>query len=181
MLNPQQLGELLESATTDLFRYETLPAYEVASDGSDYKRWLDGDDEPTWERKQPWLDTLRAWADAGKIRRRVRIIHDPITPYERYACDWGYALNAAAGEAIRVIDLAQQELPADLDGLVDFWLVDGQQVVLMDYADDGQFLGARVLDEGEDRYQAAAEWLWNAGTDFGPWWEAHPEFRRRAA
>jgi hypothetical protein len=57
-----------------------------------------GADTPTPERKQPWLDTLREWAEQGRHRRRVRIIHDPITDYERYACEWGYALNSPAGE-----------------------------------------------------------------------------------
>ncbi|MBV8542834.1 MAG: hypothetical protein JO266_14810 [Acidobacteria bacterium] len=41
-------------------------AYEVASDGSDYRRYLDGADAPTPEHKQPWPDTLRAWAEQGR-------------------------------------------------------------------------------------------------------------------
>jgi Family of unknown function (DUF6879) len=44
----------------------------------------------------------------------VRIIHDPITDYERYACEWGYALNSPAGEIIRIINLAQTQLPPEL-------------------------------------------------------------------
>jgi hypothetical protein len=44
----------------------------------------------------------------------VRIIHDPITDYERYACEWGYTLNSPAGEIIRIIDLAQTQLPPEL-------------------------------------------------------------------
>ena len=98
------------------------------------------------ERKQPWLDTLRAWAEQGRARRRVRIIHDPITDYERYACEWGYALNAEAGEIIRVIDLAQTQLPPELARMVvDFWLVDGCKVVAMHYEPDGQFRVAEIL------------------------------------
>jgi hypothetical protein len=95
LLDLSQLKQVLDTATRDLFRWETLPAYEVASDGSDYLCYLDGADAPTPERKQPWLDILREWAEQGRPRRRVQIIHDPITDYERYACEWGYALNSS--------------------------------------------------------------------------------------
>ena len=98
-LDLSQLKQVLDTTTQDLFRWETLPAYEVASDGSDYRRYLDGADAPTPERKQPWLDTLREWAKQGRPRHRVRLIHDPITDYERYACEWGYALNSQAGRS----------------------------------------------------------------------------------
>jgi rhodanese-related sulfurtransferase len=55
LLDLSQLRQALDVTTQDLFRWETLPAYEVASDGSDYRRYLDGADAPTPERKQPWL------------------------------------------------------------------------------------------------------------------------------
>ena len=77
LLDVVQLRQVLDGARNDLLRWETLPAYEVASDGTDYRRYLDGAAEPNWQRKQPWLDTLRAWADGGRARRRVRVIHDP--------------------------------------------------------------------------------------------------------
>ena len=49
-----------------VFRLESLPAYEVPSDRlgedmtqvSDLDRYLAGADEPTWERKQLFLDLL---------------------------------------------------------------------------------------------------------------------------
>ncbi|MBA3574504.1 MAG: hypothetical protein H0W37_05970 [Pseudonocardiales bacterium] len=56
----------------------------------DFRRWLDEEAEPTWEIRQPWLDTLAQWAREGLPRRRVRVVHDPSSDYERYACDWGY-------------------------------------------------------------------------------------------
>jgi hypothetical protein len=180
MLDLSQLRQTLEGTTQDLFRWETLPAYEVASDGSDYRRYLDGADAPTMERKQPWLDTLRAWAEQGRPRRRVRIIHDPITDYERYACEWGYALNAEAGEIIRVIDLAQTQLPPELARMVeDFWLVDGCEVVAMHYEPDGQFRAAEILPpEQVAEYRETAALAWELSEDFATWWDAHPEHHR---
>ncbi|HEX5142411.1 MAG TPA: hypothetical protein VFW21_00935 [Mycobacterium sp.] len=182
-LDLSQLKQVLESATQDLFRWETLPAYEVASDGSDYRRYLEGADAPTPERKQPWLDTLRKWAEQGRLRRRVRIIHNPITEYERYACEWGYALNSQAGEIIRVIDLAQNRLlPAELTSIAgDFWLIDGREVVAMHYQPDGQFHAAEILHPNQvAEYRAAAKVSWELGTDFTTWWNDHPQHYRSA-
>lgn len=177
MMDLAQLRDAVERpTTTDLFRWERLPAYEVASDGSDYRRYLDGDAEPTWARKQPWLDTLASWAREGRHRRRVRYLHNPLTDYERYACEWGYALNAAAGEEIRVLPSDELELPQDLADIPDFWLIDGRDAVLMIYEPDGQFVGAELITGTEAaRYQAAASLAWRIGKDFAKWWCRHPE------
>lgn len=180
LLDLSQLRQVLETATQDLFRWETLPAYEVASDGSDYRRYLDGADAPTAARKQPWLDTLRAWAEQGRPRRRVRIIHDPITDYERYACEWGYALNSQAGEIIRIIDLAHTSLPPELTRIAgDFWLIDDREVVAMYYQSDGQFRAAEILEPKHVvEYRMAAEVSWELGVDFTSWWNVHPHHHR---
>ncbi len=182
LLSLSQLREVLDTTTQDLFRWETLPAYEVASDGSDYRRYLDGADAPTPERKQPWLDTLRAWADQGRPRRRVRIIHDPITDYERYACEWGYALNSQAGEIIRIIDLAQTPLPPELTRIAgDFWLIDSREVVAMHYQPDGQFRAAEILEpQHVAEHRTAAAVAWELSEDFTTWWNDHPQHHRSA-
>lgn len=183
LLDIAQLRQVLDDAHYDLFRWETLPAYEVASDGTDFRRYLDGAPEPTWERKQPWLDTLRAWAEAGRVRRRVRVIHDPITPYERYSSEWGYALNSQAGEVIRVIDLAEAQLPPELAAAMgaDFWLVDNRVAIAMHYAGDGQFQAAEVVDPVQaPAHHALAEMAWRLGRDFDMWWDQHPQHHRSA-
>lgn len=44
--NLDDLGMMLEPRRCTLFRWETLDVYEVASDGLDYRRYLDGEPEP---------------------------------------------------------------------------------------------------------------------------------------
>ncbi|MGH3925542.1 MAG: DUF6879 family protein [Pseudonocardiaceae bacterium] len=65
-----ELGAMLDARRRTLFRLETLDVYEVASDGSDYRRYLDGEPEPEWTRKQPWM--------TGSPRRQ-RIVYPPGT------------------------------------------------------------------------------------------------------
>ncbi|MGH4014448.1 MAG: DUF5753 domain-containing protein [Pseudonocardiaceae bacterium] len=72
-----ELDALLDGRRT-LFRLETLDVYEVASDGSDYRRYLDGEREPDWERKQPWLDEIRAERESGGYRHRVHVLRTPL-------------------------------------------------------------------------------------------------------
>lgn len=182
LLAADQLGEVLERTRRDLFRIETLPSYDTAMTTGDFRRWLDGAAEPSWEVRQPWLDTLAQWADEGRPRRRVRVIHDPPSDYERYACDWGYRYNVAAGEPTRILDLAEQELPRELDATPgDWWLIDKQDVVIMHYHPDGQFRGAEIADLRQlTAYQIAAEAAWRAAEPFTSWWDRHPQRHRRS-
>lgn len=181
LLDIEQLGATLDATRHDLFRWEALRAYEVATDGSDYRRYLDGAAEPTWERKRAWMNTLAAWAAEGRARRRARLVHCPITDYQRYACEWGYSFNSASGEQIRVLDLAETAVPLETAGLPDFWLVDHIQPVVMHYGSDGHYLGAEVVPAAQaDRYVAAATAAWTAGQDFDTWWQQHPEHHRTA-
>lgn len=140
---------------------------------------------PTMERKQIWLDTLRAWAEQSRPRRWVRVIHDPPSDYERYSCEWGYSPylhTAAASERIRVLDLAETALPSELVALSDFWLIDGERVVLMHYNPHYTFAGGELLNPSDSGpYQDAASVAWSLGRDFGNWWEDHPQHRRPAA
>lgn len=164
-----------------IFRMETLPSYAVDDDGDDFHRWVAGEPEPTWTRKQPWLDVLHAEHAAGKLRSRVRILSDQLTDYERYACEWGYALNAAAGEDIRVLRRGEHAIPA---GLIerDFWVVDDDRVVAMHYDRHGRFEAGEVLpDRAVSAHLATRDTAWAAAEPFTAWWARHPELHRAVA
>jgi hypothetical protein len=181
LLDAAQLGEHLNRFRRRLFRMETLPAYIVDSDGGDFDRWLAGEPDPTWERKQRWLDVLRAEHAAGKVSGRVRILSEHLTDYERYACEWGYALNSTAGEDIRVLHRGEHHIPP---GVIerDFWVVDDDQAVLMHYDEFGRFEGAEVLPAvGLEVWHDARDAAWAAAEPFGQWWARHPELHRKLA
>jgi hypothetical protein len=177
-LDVEELGRHLGAYQRELFRMETLPAYAVDSDGDDYQRWLAGAVEPTWERKNRWLATLRAERAAGKVSRRVRVLSAELSDYERYACEWGYALNAAAGEDIRVLRRNEHLIP---EGVImrDFWLVDSREVVALHYDEDGRFDGAEILPEhSREKYLDTRDRTWAAAVQFLDWWNRHPELHR---
>lgn len=62
LMTLQELTALLDTTQRDLFRIETLASYDTAATTSEYRRWLDGEAEPDWELRRPWLDKLTQWA-----------------------------------------------------------------------------------------------------------------------
>lgn len=182
MLDLRQLGECIgELHTHDLFRLETLPYYDAASDDQDYHRYLAGEDAPNAAAKQPWLDRLRADTAAGRRWRRLHLVQSPLSDYLRYECEWGYTFNVANGEDVRILGLdadAEQQRAAHLG---DFFVIDYRHVILSRYSDDGRFLGAELLPDGSEDAKArrlVADALWAIAEPFTDWWAAHPEFHR---
>ena len=181
LLNERELGELLDQAQDDLFRLETLDAYDVATDGGDFARYMAGEPGPDPARKGPWLARLRADAERGLHNRRVHVLRSPVGGYLRYEAEWGYLPNSEAGEDIKILDLAEVRAPR---GLVveDFWLMDGATAVRMHYDAAGRFLGASIVPRWRlGRYQRTARAAWRAAVPFGAWWAAHPQYQREHA
>jgi hypothetical protein len=175
MLDEQQLGELLMGADSSVFRWEGLRTYSVDSDGGDFERYVNGQPGPSMTRKQGWLNLLRKEFARGVHWHRVRLIQPPLSDYERYACEWSYQFNTAAGDDCRILDTSEMRLPHI--GVRDFWLVDNQRVADMHYDDAGHYLGAE-LSVDTPRYVAARDALWKAAEPFYSWWDRHPEHRR---
>lgn len=176
----EELSALLDTTQRDLFRIETLASYDTAATTSEYRRWLANETEPDWELRRPWLNKLTQWAEQGRPRRRVRLIHDPIAQYERYACDWSYPSSVAAGELIQVLDLGEVQPPNELrDAPGDWYLIDGRDTVKMHYDAESRFVGAERIDAQHiEIYRSAADAVWVATEPFTRWWGRHPEYQR---
>lgn len=164
------------------FRLELLDAYEVASDGTDFARYLAGEPSPTPERVQPWIDQLRAERAAGVVRQRVHVLRRPLSPYLRYECEWAYTLNAAEGEDVRILDVSgrpdlTEALRRSAKATRDFWIFDDRWPVVMHYDNAGQFVGADV-DQDVQPYREARDLTVRLSEPFTGWWAAHPDEHR---
>jgi hypothetical protein len=174
VLTAPELGEYIDARLTrSAFRLELLDAYDVEADGGDYERFLRGEPSPTLARKQPWLDRLRREAAAGILNHRVHVLRTPLTDYLRYECEWGYSPNSAAGEDIRILDLAERPRP---EGLVDhdFWLIDDRHAIRMYYDASGRYLGAEPVEDPAP-YRRARDAAVTAAEPFPAWWARHCE------
>jgi hypothetical protein len=169
------------------FRAEFRSDYLVVTDEnaagvSDFQRWLAGAESPDAERKGGVLQDLRDELADGRRLYRVKVMHAPPTDYERYAAEWGYAYNVEAGEEVHIWDLAKRPLPAEARDLRDFWLFNGESVLVMHYDEHGRYEGAELADPVDlPHYLAARDALLAGAEEFRQWWAAHPELRRRGA
>ena len=175
------LGAFIEAtahrAGDSVFRMECLPEYAVSSDGDDYHRWLAGEAEPTWSRKQEWLAELAADRDAQIQHQRVRRFGATLTEYELYSCAWGYALNSEVGEDIRVLRDGEHNIPDLMDA--EYWVINDNIVVPVLYDRQGRFVGARVLTpDRATEFLADRNLAWSAAEPFNQWWARHPELHR---
>lgn len=175
MLDAQALGTRLRAAKRDLFRMETLDRYAVPTDGGDFTRYLAGEAEPDPVRKGAWRERLLAERERGLFRRRVHVIHEPLSDYLRFELEWGHRLNTDI-EDIRVLPLAD---PPGERGWHDFYMVDDRDVLAMTYDEDGQFEGALPVPVSEARlYRLIRDAAWEAAVPFMTWWDGHPQYHR---
>lgn len=176
MLDAAGLGEWIKAHwTRTKFRLETLDHLDVSTDEDWVGRYLAGDPAP----HRPWEDAIRSQVADGLITYRVHVVRSPLSDYLRYAMEWGYVGNAAAGERIRIIDLAEQSEPEQLIWQ-DFWLLDDLHLALMHYDGDGKFAGAEPVTDLVEvgRYRDCARAAWDVGRPFEDYWSAHPEAHR---
>lgn len=169
------LEYLRERHTFDLLRVETQPAYDVGSDGDDFRRYLRGEPLPAAAAKSPWLDMLAADTAAGRIWRKVHLTGAVPTTYERYEMEWGFIPTVGAGEQVRIFD----RITGCESEMGDWFVLDLHHVVLSHYDLSGRWLGAEpVTGPTAVAYQKLAEAYWDMGVGFGAWWAAHPQYHR---
>ena len=133
-------GEFFARFTRSAWRLETLPAYGTPESDPDFAAFLRlGHLTPLSERprKQEWMAAVRQAVAEGRRIGRVHVLRRPLTPYLAYELAT-YPENVEAGEDVRIADLDQHPELADLD--TDFWLLDDELVLVMDYDPEGRFL-----------------------------------------
>lgn len=179
-LTVSDLGGFIASRhRTDLLRVQTRDLYSVASDGEDFRRYIDGFRfEPSQARKD-WAAKLRADADAGKVRRNVHVVREPLSQFLSFQFEWGYAYNAEAGQDIRILSVEAGAAAEHLMHVGDFTVIEHKDVVCNRYDDAGRFLGAvQASSDAAQVHAALAELVWESAVPFAQWWAQHPQYHR---
>jgi len=176
---PDLAGWIAEHHRTDLLRIQTLDSYGSGADGDDVRRYLAGEPAPSSPARDEWFAKLRDEVTAGRIRRNLHVVREPLTPYLRYAFEWGYTYNQAAGMEIRVLAVDDTTAAAHLAKVGDFVVAEGVHVARLRYEAGGSLLGTvkAGADAGE-AYAALAELAWEQAVDFRSWWAEHTQYHR---
>lgn len=141
-------GAHFDHFTRTVVRLEALPVYDVGgAEAERIRAWRSGEPRPERSvRTDPWLARIAVTtATAGKQWRRVRVVDDPLTWYQRQQLT-SYGESQAAGE--RIVIARRSDVP---DPGPDVWLFDagteGAFALAMDYDPDGHWLGYELVDE----------------------------------
>lgn len=164
---------------TDLLRVQTRDLYSVASDGEDFRRYVEGFRfEPSQARKD-WAAKLRADKAVGKVRRNVHVVREPLTRFLAFQFEVGYLYNAEAGQDIRILSVGAGAAAAHLMHVGDFTVVEHKDVVRNRYDEHGRFLGAvQASSDAAQVHAALAEVVWESAVPFVEWWAQHPQYHR---
>lgn len=181
MLSEAELDPYFDEAQREWFRLEALRSYAVDMEQPRIRAYLAGEPLDSMPEPKAWYEEIQRRTDEGVLFRKIRVVHGPLTKYERWECEWGYTGSARHGQRTFIIDLAEVAGPARLPGY-DWWMFDERVVLRFHYADDGRFLGA---DPIEDPGQVAAhvrhrDEALAAAVPFPEYWAAHPQYWRES-
>ena len=132
-------------------RLETLQHYDAPAEYERITAFREGRPLPERSpRTSPWLRRVAETTAEGKRWSRVRLVEHPLSEYVRFELVT-YLESQRAGEDIHLTD--RQAHPA-LEALrTDFWLFDAETsqpfAALMDYDQQGRYLGAEVTSDPE--------------------------------
>jgi hypothetical protein len=116
-------------------------------DDPDYHAWraghrLDPEDRSSWWR--PWLQNIADAVARGVEVRRTRIVSEPLSDYIRYEYDITFP-NVQAGEDVRWLPRREASglaLPGN-----DFWLFDGEVLLINHFSGEGDWLDAEHVTD----------------------------------
>jgi hypothetical protein len=132
-ISEEEFEKLLVGFEREAIHLEMRDAYGTAVELPYLAKWAAGEpDDLKW--LDGWCQTLRKHIDAGHSVRRLRVVSEPLSDYQR----WSHAIAepmVAAGEDIRWVPrrlVSSIAFPGN-----DFYLFDDRLVVFLTYAGNG--------------------------------------------
>lgn len=137
-ISEDEFDRLLGGIERSAFRLEAQDEYALGYERADFERFLAGapispPEVPWW---RPWLDQIARLTPEGKHVRRVRVLAEPPSDYQRWEL-WATPWHTRAGERIDYLprSLATRiNLPLDDD----WWLLDEASIILMRFTPAGE-------------------------------------------
>jgi hypothetical protein len=157
-LSYDDFSALFPQVKREALHLEMRDSYGTEAEIPHLAKWAAGQpDDLGWLK--PWCTLVRDATAAGKAFRRVRIVSEPLSDYQR----WAYSLTAVmadAGEDIRWVPRARvSELmfPGN-----DFWLFDDELLVFLVFAGNGLVVDRPAMTDPRliGRCRASFEAAW---------------------
>lgn len=189
MLTPSELGAWMAEHVgdgDDYFRLETLGAYGSLTEDAEFQAWRRGDTLPDNPARSNWIAHIRdhttpvSAGGHGQRWRKVHVVSGPLSAYEQFAIEFGLALNTAAGEQNRLLEVPDRTHLVRNVG--DFYMINRRLVLAMNYDDAGRLVSADVIKgRAAGALVAVADLAWEQATPIEEWRRSHPEYRTAAS
>ncbi|MGH3870475.1 MAG: DUF6879 family protein [Pseudonocardiaceae bacterium] len=167
----EEFEALFHGFAYSMFRLETLQEYRGQRDLDLLSEFLAGKPRPPDPAKTEWTSMIMSNVRAGKAVQRVHIVREPLTDYLRFELTWGYEPNAAAGEDVRLLPIAEHDpWPADL-AQHDYWLFDSAELYDLHYDSDQVWQGAEHVTDPQ-KIVDACRWR-DAALHYGTPWSGY--------
>ena len=146
------LDKWLDSAKKSIFRFEFLQEYKI-KDEEDFDKRMDEQFLKTGEvdmsLMKEWHDFIRSKTSSGVEMRWVRLVVIPINFYTKLSLHI-YRKRLEFGIDIMVI--TQENFDKLNIKVNDFYLIDDENVLLMNYDDKKDFLGVTLDNKSLKKY-----------------------------
>lgn len=143
------MENLFKNFKQSALRIETLPLYKEDMEDIEYYNFING--EPVEYGDKEWIGNLKRWTSQGKIIKRIRIVSDILTTYEKYEF-FCYHKNCLAGEKIFVMPRNEYEKIVDRKDRFDYWIFDESTICKINYNNEGRYLGYTIIEEDAKKY-----------------------------
>lgn len=141
------LGDLFSSFKKSAKRLELLQEYHIEGDEWDsFQKFVNGETSCSYPELVEWNEQLAEWTKQGKTIERVRLLDSPLSNYLKYEIFEGYVPSSQVGQKINFISRKQLEKVAGKKKLKDFWIFDDKYVFEMDYDENHNYCGGRIVD-----------------------------------
>lgn len=146
-IGPRWFAELRNFGRS-AFRLEVLQEYGEPSESHALALFMQGNPVGR-EYIADWCDMVAEQTSRGRSMSRVHVVSLPLSAYLRFEVECAYTHTAAAGEDIRLLNIAT--VPLFLKDYLkeDFWLFDDSRVMVQDYDSRGQLVLARICSDPE--------------------------------
>lgn len=161
-ITPDEFDQLLAGARASLRRWEAQPEYAVTVEGPDLHLFEKGRPRRPehLEWWWPWLEMINRLTSDGIAVERVAVVDDPPTLYQRWR-QWAVGPALHAGEVIQWMP-AGRARTLGLDRGQDWWLIDGTQLIVMEFAPTREMTTMTLITDPDAivRYQR----MWDLAT-----------------
>lgn len=156
VLSDEGFNDLFTAAERSLLRLESRRHTDLPSEQAELHAFLAGELPEVRQWEHNWFTRMVSeHAAAGRPFRRVRVMDEPLTDYNRFMIYTGLR-NVAVGEDIRYLSREA----ANVLGLPDhdFWVFDSERLAELRFTDDGRFIGQDLITD-PDTVARHEDWI----------------------